>query len=344
MKKIAYLGINQRGGFRRAEAFIKHGPQYEHTFVIFLEYEGESPDPKYQIPYPNVRYITFDEFDFNDYDLVLHMNDKLFKHVLKNIDPSIEDMADKNAMERAAKVFGFPMLRTEGFADDDLVILKPISSSGSYSKDTRCYSKIKFADVKSFVGDTNFIIQEFVDTKDVVMFSTISNGKGDFYRCDVVDYEYVPDRKGQFFPQYMESRFELIPHYSEMFDKIEAFMRFISYDKLKTIANIQFLKSGDEFFIMDFNTRTGPNSAESDINNIMDPRVYRLLPFLLGEKSAEECVGTGPFENYLFYVEEDGKIVTTKRPIVPDPKRVCISEDKTSGAFRNDYINYMQKG
>lgn len=342
-KKIAYLGINQRGGFRRAEAFIKNAPQYDHTFVIFLEWNGESAEPAYKIPYENVRYILSKDFVFDEYDLVLHMNDKLFKHVLNNANLGLDDMADKQVMTNVSKKLGLPMLKESGFNDDEFVILKPVNSSGSYSAEPLAYQGIEFSKVKHFVGNSNYVIQEFVPTKDVIMFSTISNGKGTLFRCDVVVYEYVPDDKGQFFPQYMESKEHLISEYQNQFDNVEKFLRAAGYDKIPGIFNLQFVQRDGNFYLIDFNTRSGPVTTEAEVNNIMNPRVYRTLPFMLGETSIEKCVDFSlKFENYRLFATKDGKKLT-EIEFTPSSKCVKISENKKSGCFRDDFDIYLEQ-
>ena len=338
MKKVAYIGSNQTGSFKRAEAFIKNSEGYEHTYVLF---QDSLLPPVYWLEYPNFKFIHSSRFKFSDYDLVLHMNDNLFDLVLKNSDADLPNMADKAVLDQKAKEFGFPTFKTEGFDDEDFVVVKPSISSGSYSPSHECYSKQKFKDVKKFVNDPEYVIQEYVDTSCVIMFSIVSNGK-DLYDCDIVEYEYLPDHNGKFFSAYMESKADLIPQYREQIDKLRSFLSFIGYDKLKCIFNVQFLVNNGKFYIMDFNTRTGPISCQLELHGLMDPRVYKLVPFLAGDKTAEECVGNKPIERYRNYAEFQGKTVTS-RVFYKNPKRVLVSENKTSGIVRNDYEVYIEK-
>ena len=134
-----------------------------------------------------------------------------------------------------------------------------------------------------------------------------------------------------------------VHHFSSFsIDELRGFLAFIGYDKMKCIFNVQFLVNNSKFYIMDFNTRTGPISCQLELYCLMDPRVYKLVPFLAGDKTAEECVGNKPIERYRNYAEFQGKTVTS-RVFYKNPKRVIVSENKTSGIVRNDYEVYIEK-
>ena len=338
MKKVAYIGANQTGSFKRAEAFIKNGLGYEHTYVIF----SENPEtPAEWLNYPNTKIIQAPQFKYEDYDLVLHMNDKLFDMILEKSGKDLPNMADKDALAQKAREFGLDTFKVDNFSDEDNVIVKPRISSGSYSERSDCYSKQKFKDVKHLFGHPGFVIQEYHETSKVIMFSIVSSGE-ELFNCDVVEYEYLPDHHGKFFSAYMESQAHLIPHYKEQIDKLRAFIKFIGYDKIKSIFNVQFLVEGDKFYIMDFNTRTGPISCQLELHGLMDTRVYKLVPFMVGDKTLQECISNKPLERYRSYAELNGETLT-KKVFYKNPSRVRVVEKKSSGAIRDDYEVYVEK-
>jgi predicted ATP-grasp superfamily ATP-dependent carboligase len=198
--KIAFLCLNLVDAFRRAEAFIKNCPDDEFTIVITREEHDKvhRPEARYIIPYPNVTYIEDKDFISTDFDLTLTNNDKactlLFDRVYSGKLPNLSDKVKFNIL---AQKFGeFDMLRSNApgdryqFAPEDDVMLKPSNSSGGFSEIKLCYNKRKFKEVKGYGPFTDrFIIQEYVDSNDILLLSFISNGV-DLVLYDVVEQEF----------------------------------------------------------------------------------------------------------------------------------------------------------
>ena len=351
--KIAFLVLNQKDQVRRCEAFIKNSLEHEYT-IVFLKEEweiriGKKFELSYEIPIGNVRYIHAEEFKNEDYDLVLPNSDKVIDFLISCRYHGLINANNKRTFQEKVNTFGkFDFLRTnltDQFNNDELVMMKPSISSGGYSSNPLCYNQRRFEEVKEFSEDSEFLIQEFVPSFDILLLSFACNGK-DFVLYDVVEQEFRPSSAGNIFTSYIQSNLGLKDQVEvkELISKTIEFSDFIGYKNFVGFFGVQFLVKDGKFFPIDCNLRTGPVAMELEFRNIADTRMYKAIPFFFGDQKCKSYLeAPEDYQRYRCYAEVDGK-PTTDRHFTPNLNgRVSISNDKTSGTFRSDFAMYIER-
>lgn len=143
--------------------------------------DWEKFELSYEIPIGNVRYIQVEEFKNEDYHLVLPNTDKVIDFLISQRYHGLIHANNKRIFQEKVNDFGkFDFLRTtltDQFSDDEKVMMKPSISSGGYSSNPLCYTQREFREVKDFLDDSEFLIQEFVPSFDILLLSFVSNGK-----------------------------------------------------------------------------------------------------------------------------------------------------------------------
>ena len=351
--KIAFLVLNQRDQLRRCEAFIRNSLDFEYT-IVFLKEEweiklGKPFELAYKIPVGNVRYIPVEVFKNEDYDLVLPNTDKVIEFLIEQRYPGMINANDKRVFQQKANEFGkFDFLRsnlTDQFWDDEFVMMKPRISSGGYSANPLCYNRRVFKEIKEYVDDPEFIIQEYLQAYDILLLSFANNGK-DFVLYDIVEQEFKPSAAGNIYTSYLQSNLVLreVPEVKELIEKTQEFFKFIGYEQFVGFFGVQFIAVDGKFFPIDCNLRTGPVAMELEFRNIADTRMYKAIPFFLGDQECKENLeNPKDYQRYRCYAEVQGK-PTTDTAFVPNyDGRVNISTGKTSGTFRRDYEMYIER-
>lgn len=351
--KIAFLCLNLVDSIRRAEAFIKNFPNDDFTIAIVREeHDRYSKHPRnYTIPLTNVSYIEGEEFNADDYDLVLPNNDKacgfLFSHVYKD---RVPNLSSKVLFQKTLLAFKkFDLLRTNvpeedsSFSDDDFVMMKPANSSGGHSELNLCYNKRKFIEVAEYARDSNFLIQEYRDSHDILLLSFVSNGV-DIVLYDVVEQEFRPSKRLNIFTSYVKSNLYLRDQHSELIQKTKEFFNFSGMQEFRGFFGVQFLVHDGKYFPVDCNLRTGPLAMEIEFRNLLDTRMYKSLPFFFGSEECKEYLENPKnYEAYLCYAEEEGRVLTSRKVIPNYQKRISITSAKTSGTFRKDYEMFIER-
>lgn len=352
--KIAFLVLNQRDNIRRCEAFIRNYLDAEYS-IVFLKEEWEKHLNKelelsYKIPIGNVRYLQVEEFKSEEYQLVLPNTDKVMDFLLSVRYPGMINANDKCIFQRKVDEFGkFDRIRSnvsgDSFVDGDSVMMKPRISSGGYSSNPLCYNKRRFDEVKEFAEDSEYLIQEYIESYDILLLSFASNGKV-LSLYDIVEQEFQPSRAGNIFTSYIQSNLALRekPEVAELIAKTREFFEFIEYQNFVGFFGIQFISKDGKFIPIDCNLRTGPVAMELEFRKIADTRMYKAIPFFFGDKQCQEYLeNPATYERYRCYAEANGKPITTKKFNPNFDGRVCISTAKTSGTFRRDYEMYIER-
>lgn len=333
--KICYVGDNNEGALKRCQAFVKANPQYEHFYALI----GPHKQKHHTIPYA-VTHIDESEFKYSDYDLVLNVNDKTFFILAEQTEPQIPNFADKKTLSKFAKQFGFNVPKDEGFQDSDLVFVKPTLSSGGYSEEKFCYKKIEFGAVKVASSNDKYLIQQYIPSDLTLQFSVVSNGK-EAHIYDIILLEFKTDTAGKAMVVYGESDYHKFSSlYQDQCKRVLEFIKFSGYDKVKGIFTLQFLDPGKGWYLHDFNTRTGPFTVELELAGYLDPRIYKMLPFIVGAKTYDEV--KQPIRKYLHYTEDNGKILSCQS-FTPSQNRLRLTSNKKSGMIRNDYQIFIER-
>lgn len=337
MKKICYVGDNNEGALRRAFAFICANPEYEHYYVCI----GPHKQLHYAIPC-NVFYLDEAHVNYSLFDLVLNVTDKTFTTIL-NIAGITRNLTNKQELSETALEFGFNVPATSNFADLDTVFVKPVMSSGAYAVEDFCYRPIKFEEIKKLGLDpTKYLIQQFIDSRFTLQFSVISDGNT-LQIYDIILLEFDRDRLGKSLVVYGESLIHQIDEYRMQCDKIITFLKIHGYDKIKGIFSLQFLHTSEnssEWYLHDFNSRTGPFTVELQLSGLIDPRIYRMMKCMVGDMPL-----SGINENaqrFRHYTEDNGKILSSLN-IIPSPERLMLRANKRSGMIRNDYQVFIER-
>jgi hypothetical protein len=333
--KICYVGDNNEGALKRCQAFIKVNPQYEHFYALI----GPHKQKHHTIPY-DITHIDETEFRYSDYDLVLNMNDKTFFILAEQIEPRIPNFTDKKTLSEFAKQFGFNVPKDENFQDCDLVFVKPTLSSGGYSEEKFCYRKIDFGAVKAFASNDKYLIQQYIPSDLTLQFGVVSNGK-EAHIYDIILLEFKTDLVGKTMVVYGESDYNKFSSlYPEQCKRVLEFIKVSGYDRVKGIFTLQFLDPGNGWYLHDFNTRTGPFTVELELNNFINTRIYKMLPFIAGKKTFNDV--NQNIENYRHYTEDNGRILSDVR-IFPSSNRLHVVSNKRSGMIRNDYQVFIER-
>lgn len=352
--RIAFLLLNQKDHVRRATAFLNNSPTHDYTFIVLAEeWEKRISHPfKLCHPIPAGANLVLGEanFDANLYDLVLPMADKVCDFLFDNVYPNLTNINNKRTLQRKIDEFGkFNSLKSSTncfiseFFDDEDVIVKPSISSGGYSSEVICYSKQKFKDVKHLFYDQSYIIQEYLDT-DQVLYLIMINNSNDLVLMDIYDQEWAPSKTGNFFSPYMETRPDQAEKFQKLLILIDEFFDFLGFKEYRGFFGLQFLAYKRRFIPIDCNLRTGPVSLAVEQNKIANIATYKIIPFLLGELTSDEVKQKiDEADRIRSYVEIDGARVT-KREFTPNvEERISIMSDKTSGVFRSDYEVFIEK-
>ena len=155
--------------------------------------------------------------------------------------------------------------------------------------------------------------------------------------------EFDRDRLGKSLVVYGESLIHQIDEYRMQCDKIITFLKIHGYDKIKGIFSLQFLHTSEnssEWYLHDFNSRTGPFTVELQLSGLIDPRIYRMMKCMVGDMPL-----SGINENaqrFRHYTEDNGKILSSLN-IIPSPERLMLRANKRSGMIRNDYQVFIER-
>ena len=354
MKKIALMCFNYDSCLSRAEAFIKNGDKYEIDLVCYFEREFEEEYlglPKYYEGLKHAKIKSFSEINLSDYDLALPMTDKLGDKWLDLCYPGTANINNKVHLQKEIKRFGkLQTLRTSPtnditeFKDDDVVMMKPAVAAGAWSDNPLCYTKISFGEVKQYFDDPNFVIQEYVDSHDVIMISYMSNGS-EIVQYDLTEQVCKPSPSGNLFFPYMRTVSTSDGKYDAYIELGKNFLEFVGYTKVRTVYNIQYLLKGDDAYVIDVNLRCGPVTVVLELLGIINTKAFKGLEFLLDEPGAKDrLIDASTYQTYHMFARDlsTNKLLTDKIEDVGLETAVKISENKSSGCIRNDVGIFVQ--
>lgn len=328
-KHIAFIGDPWAGSIRRLEAFVLMNPNYKFTFVNAINLVNE----KIKIPCES---ILYSEFDKNNYDLVLTLNDKHFDKILPN---NLPNVVDKSILNYQITNFGLPHFENLGFEDNDLVFIKPIIGAGQYTTDSISYRKHYYKDIKNQV-EPYHLVQEFIDSPIVYFVTYVCNGRSVEF-IDVTEAYHLVDNKGISLNTHLESKIHVKERYQYLIDLGKSFIHFISYNTVPGIYMTQFMRSiNGKFYLNDFNVRTGPASDYATTMGIFNHRIHSMIPFIIGDKSFKKI--TDPPVRYRCYLEKDGVPLSPYVQNINFNARVLCIENKQSGLIRDDYESYLE--
>lgn len=337
MKKIALIADPWVGSMKRAEAFIKENSN--KSFTIFkINSDGKDDLSLQHTPKGKYELKKIVDYDQNEFDLVLVMNDKHFHFVLEKYLPFAKNMVDKASLNESLKSFGDGFLKSSGFTPDDVVFVKPRVGAGQYATDELNYKPHKFKDLQ--VDMRGQVVQEFVDSPVVVSVTLVGNGKTLEF-IDVTEAHHLVDNAGRSLNSFLKSVINEKSRYEKYISLAFAFTKFIDYDTIPGVFMLQFLTRPDgSICCNDFNVRTGPVSDYMTLLGFTH-RIHRMIPFMLGDE---------PFNNvnfahqrYQCYLEEkDQESPISDRVVRSVNPRYRLVEEKTSGIIRNDYDSFLE--
>lgn len=339
--KIAYVGNNQSSSFKRALAYAKNEPSSTHHFYMVRETEPGDMIPALRhgaLEY--FEYIAVSELQERCYDIALNMNDKYFhKALIFNEHGGQTNLAKKDQLFRAAKplLSGNITLPKQGdFKDTDLVFVKPTYSSGCYDSNIHTYKHHTFKDVKNLGLDTDKNqIAEFIDTDDTVILYFVTNGKGDVHNIDVVEQEYISNSKGIPMVVFNETNLINKSEYKELIEFCLDLIKQEKYNFLQAFFSIQFLIKDGKFYLIDFNTRTGPASLAVELSGKMSSRLFNYLPFMAGKVEFDklEIPQNNGFIHYS--TSAYGDVLTSRKIIKNHPQLFSFDQEKKSTGLSN---------
>ncbi len=334
--KIAYIGNSQYTSLRIAELYVRTYPEYEHTYVLCPLWHNDPIYPlKYKLPYDNVNYILFDDYRRENYDLVINVNDKYFDERIKHQKLDLKNLADKSVLSNTLIRFGkFDTIKNFGFTEKDWVIMKPIRSSGSYSQNPLCYKKLRYEQVIPFKDDHEYIIQEYIESINTVSLHICIGSE--FHLCDIRQQEFIPfEPLGNKHLFAFADNIEVLSSVEiDLINKTKDFFEFTGYNQLKGFYFLQFIKLGNTYYLNDFNTRMNPVNTEGFLNNLIDSPSVKMLPYVLGLKSIEECLSDISNFRFKAYTCYQGKPITSRVSDI-SPNAIKISRPEESAVFQN---------
>lgn len=359
-KKIALMTYHYDSCIQRAMCFIKHGSDYDIELVFFFEYHNEEIHVAEKIdqirqemsPFSNVKVSLHHTFSVEDFDLVLPMTDKLGSKWLNLCYPGITNLNDKRVLQQEILKFGkLNYLKSNAthkltdFQDSDDVIMKPTIASGSWSDNPKCYQKIKFDEVKEFFFDTNFVIQDYVDSENICMISYMSDGT-ELIMYDITEQECKKSPSGNFYFSHMLTGLKFKDKYPDLVELGKQFLCSAGYKNVRTIYNIQYLLTDQGAFMIDVNLRCGPVVVAIELKELFTGKIFKNgIHFLMGENQVkEELTNLDTYVGYqLFAVDMNtSKPLTNKVIDINMNTAISITENKNSGVFRNDVQVFIQ--
>lgn len=342
MKKIAFLGEPWTGAIVRATAFIKTNPDYEYTFVLA---SFESTEVEWQDTLPSfVKIISKNNFEYDNYDLVLPLNDRHFQSILDNHSSvKMPNMVDKTQLNDAIYKFGqLTSFKSSNFSDNDIVFIKPRIGAGQYTTDSISYRIHRYGDIKLHPQLTSLhTIQNFVDCPIVVSVTVGSNGLGDLGLIDVTEAHHGIDRLGKNINMHLVSMYGMHEKYQDFVDISEKFLKFINYDSIPGIFMLQFMTDVDgQRYLNDFNVRTGPAQDVMTKLGFLVCRTHRVLPFIAKDSDYKSLDLEHP--RWRCYLENNRVPLSNRVKNIDYTNRKLVSENKTSGLIRSDYQSYIE--
>jgi hypothetical protein len=372
-KKIAFIGDPWIGAIKRLSAFIKLSPpNYEFTFINAEEgmndnlLNGRSNETIITPPLPkNVKSLFLSEFIFDDYDLVLPLNDK---HFFKTVSPLRKkrlpgDLTNKITLNLIVERFSspspgplstIPINPTVG-----PVFVKPIVGAGQYTTDSLSYRRhdsihIVTKDHPEEYNPNIHLIQEYFPTENTkINFVTfVSNGEHTLELIDFTEATHIlgggDSKTGKNINIHLESKLiEQGRRGNSYIQLAEDFIRFAQYDTIPGIFMLQFMtvtdghnSSSKRVFLNDFNVRSGPAADHATVNGIFNHRIHSMIPFMLND--VEGGGETYPHIRYRCYLTDLITDIPLDPTIQQTNNRVLCVEDTQSGLIRNDYHTYIE--
>ncbi len=345
--KIAYIGNNYLSSYRRAEGYIKNYPDSIHHFFKIREWKDEDLETRYNIPYQNIEYFEFNS-DFiknGNYDIILQMNDKFFHHKINLENVNVLNLIQKNILFDRAQIIidtyfnglNVCLPKQDNFDDTDIVFLKPIYSSGSYDVNDIGYRKYKFGEIKNN-NDNNYQITEFINSTELALLFFVSNGNGEVYCVDAGEQEYIIDDEGKPMLIYGESNLQNNIKYDLAKKFCLKLIKSEKYDMIKSFYSVQFIVKDNKFYLIDFNSRTGPASLEIELSNQLSSKVFNYLDFMVGNCSFEECqknISNNAGFIYFAVNKNTGKKITLKHIENRESYIIFKNDNKKSGLCNN---------
>lgn len=345
--KIGYIGNNYLSSFRKVEAYAKCNPHHTHVFYKVKEYDAEVMDDSYHIGYENYSSKLFSEFNINDVDLVISINDRYFRKILEIYNLNINNLTHKNELQIAAEKFiiennpCFSNPKNTDFNDDDVVIVKPFNSSGTYDPNPIGYKTFTYSDIKDRVPALkakNYIIQERIQSDEVILLHFISNGDK-IYCADIGEQQFIPDGDCRPFLAYTESGFLNKPEYAQLKQDCLNFLITEHYYSVVSHFTIQCVKKDNKYYIIDCNTRVGPSSVEVELLDIASAKFFNYLDFMLKNEEFENVV-VSQNPGFVHFASRDSKILTDRFIDTSKKAKRFLSDNKKSGVNRSDIDIY----
>ena len=105
---------------------------------------------------------------------------------------------------------------------------------------------------------------------------------------DIYDQEWAPSVSGNFYSPFMETQLALKDKFKTTLGLIHEFFEFIGLKDYRGFFGLQFMALKNKLIPIDCNLRTGPVSLEIEHRNLANIATYKVIPFLLKEKTPEE--------------------------------------------------------
>lgn len=343
-KRIAFFGEPWHGSMQRFDAFMRSNPQYEYSFINANKSMNQNYFDSGQIhPFELVPSHPFESkffYDFNpsEYDVILTLNDKFFDKVLAAYGSSCPNLVDKNILEQANKDFGFKVIQSSDFEDNQMVFVKPRIGAGQYAIDDLSYKKFRYGEIKDRLNLSIHKVQEFLPSPLFTFVSTLVDHGGNIEFMDVTQAYHLFDYKDVSLNCLLESKSNQVEKFAEQISLAKEFIKFVKLDTIPGIYMCQF--TTDFLNIIDFNVRSGPIADYVTFNDLYTHKIHNNFSFIVEDRPVNQELR---YPRYRCYLEDmNGTIIC---PLVQKPdfvNRRLLYENKTSGLIRSDYHTYLE--
>lgn len=330
--KIALIGDPWVGSVRRAKTFIQESPlNIDFTFVNMVEecnLELELPG--------NIRVIGKSEYNKCDFDNVLVMNDKHFQYAIDFYNPTLPNMVDKHVLADKSAEFGFG-----NFNDlTDKVFIKPRLGAGQYSSNDFCYKIFSNDDIPLDAYNPDIVIHRYVDCEVIISVTLVCDGNTIEF-IDVTEANHLKDANEKNINTHLISKIEHSEQYQEFIGNAINFIKYIQYDKIPGVYMLQFMQDASGVYLNDFNIRSGPVADYMTELGYVH-RIHRMIPYMFCGSQFKDC--NIPHLVYQCYLKDKITKQAPSKRVVDRPAILSthISDNKTSGLIRNDYISILE--
>jgi hypothetical protein len=345
-KIIACMGDPWSSAVKRFEAFARNTDPQHYSFVYVLMPVVWGPEPHYvDLDYtPDdlcFELVRYGDYDWDDPDLVMALNDKHWQRVLNHYDPTRPNLADKCVLNQCLRESGHDYLQTDNFDPEAWVFVKPRQGAGQYTTVDFAYRPVQYKQLASLnINPDQYTVQEYIDCPLVTNLTFVCNGH-DLALADLTKAYHMTDRKGGNLNSHLESYWYDRHNHEDYIVRARDFIKDVGYNTVPGIYMTQYINDHRGTYLIDFNVRTGPVQDRMTVENFLISRYHRMIPFMCRDKTFDQCYFETP--GWRAYLEDETGILSPRIKNPDYDNRILVSDNKTSGIIRNDYKTYIEK-